>query len=388
MWDAVIVGAGPAGAMTAYHLAAKGYAVLLLDRQQFPREKVCGDALIPDAISCLQRAGIYDDIQTAAHPVSLLRIYSPSRHLVDIPGTFLTIKRFFLDRMLVEAAVSKGATMAQGQVDGLSMPSNDEITVTCDKDTDPIRARVAILATGADVSLSLKLGMIEQPRASAISLRCYVRTALKLDRIVVSFDRSIIPGYAWIFPMGGDEYNVGCGIFSRFKSGEKTNLRTMFSKFLYDFPLAKELMAKGEIVSPIKGARMRCGLAGTQPVKDRRILAVGETIGTTFPFTGEGIGKAMETGVIAASRIHEAFTRGDISLLNGFPEYLEQTLRPRYLGYKVAEEWLSADWLCDFLIRRAQKSAYLRNAAAGIISETVDPRNIFSIRGLIKSLVN
>jgi len=94
---------------------------------------------------------------------------------------------------------------------------------------------------------------------------------------------------------------------------------------------------------------------------------------------------AGPAGGIAAVVIHEALESGDFGRLRLFDIRLEQELKPRYVGYQIAQKWLSKVWLNDFVARRARKSKFLRDALSGISTETVDPRTIFSLRGIIKS---
>ena len=386
LWEVMIVGAGPAGSMAALHLASRGHRVLLIDKQRFPRDKICGDGLIPDAIRCLQRAGLYEKVSEVGWKTKEIVAFSPSRIRFEVPGDFLTVKRLILDEIIAREAVSKGATFCQGTVQAISRDPDGMIRASFSESSQQVRARIGIIATGADISLLKNLGMVSHLRASAVALRCYVRSSFNLNQLVISFDRSVIPGYAWIFPVGGEEYNVGCGM--AYRDGVKTrgNLKEIFHNFVTEFPLVRELMKWGEILTPLQGALLRCGLKGSYPFKGKNILAIGETIGATFPFTGEGIGKAMETGELAASIVHKSLVEGNFQYLHEFPRLLEEELRPRYLGYQIAENWLSKAWLNDLIARRARKSRFLQNAFAGIITETVDPRTIFSVWGILKSL--
>ncbi|HWP47929.1 MAG TPA: geranylgeranyl reductase family protein [Candidatus Limnocylindrales bacterium] len=385
LWDVLVIGAGPAGSMAAIHLASQGHRTLLLDKYRFPRDKTCGDGLIPDAIRCLQRAGIYEKVCQAGRQTKMATVFSPSRIDLEVSGEFLTIKRQILDEILAREAVSRGATFCQGKVKSLSLDSQGMITASFSDSPQQIRTRIAVIAMGADVSLLRQLDMVSRPKASGIAIRSYLRSSFHLDRMIVSFDRAIIPGYAWIFPLANNEYNMGCCLLYRGTSTDQINLKEMFYKFTAEFPLAQALLSQGEMITPLQGAMLRCGLTGSQPLKGEKILAIGESIGATFPCTGEGIGKAMETGELAALVIHKALAKRKSEYLQEFPRLLEEKLKPRYLGYQIAENWLAKAWLNDFMVQRARKSRFLREAFTGILAETIDPRMVFSISGILKS---
>ncbi len=381
-WDAVVVGAGPAGSTVARELAQAGRSVLLLDKEPFPREKVCGDALIPDALNALRRAGLYQRISEASHRVSVLSAFSPHNIRVDVPGEFLTLGRDQLDHVLLQAATERGAVFERARVTEVRADDNG-VSVGVAGHDHGIRASVAVVATGADVSLLRQAGVAHRSTASAVALRCYVRSPVTIDALVISFHRSILPGYAWIFPLGDRQYNVGCGVFYRGGRGGKVNLRDTFATFCREFPLGRQLIAEAEHVTPLTGARLRCGLDGARACHGDRILSIGETIGATFPFTGEGIGKAMETGEIAARQIDRALAEDDLAHLTEFGHMLGQELAPRYTGYLVAQQWLSHRWLNDLVASRVRRSPRLQRAIAGVLNETIDPRAIFSWRLLV-----
>jgi geranylgeranyl reductase family protein len=385
-WDVVVAGAGPAGATVASHVARAGHRVLLLDRRGFPRDKVCGDGLIADTLGALERLAALPAVRALARAVARTSIYSASRHRIEIDGEFLTLKRRDLDAIIASRAVADGAVMATATVADVQ-PDPTGVTVRlAGAQPAALRARYAVLATGADILPGRRAGLSTSSSPSAVAVRCYVRSSARVDRLVISYDRAIIPGYAWIFPLRDDEYNVGCGLFYRHGVRGDVNLRTMFERFVATFPEARELMRGAITTTPLKGAPLRCGLTGIEAPGVPRVLAIGETVGTTFPFTGEGIGKAMETGELAAETLQDALDADDPRRLEGFSATVKQVLGPKYRGYRAAERWLSRPWVTDLLARRARRSHFLRDALGGILNETIDPKTVFSISGLARSL--
>lgn len=380
LWDVAIVGGGPSGAIAALHLARSGQRVVVLERALYPREKVCGDALIPDAIRALDRAGLLGAVESRAAETSTLQVFSPSMIGMTLSMRALTIKRIELDAILAEAAVEAGAVVAQGQVERVDAGKVAQLVIRGLQ--EPLTAKVAIIATGAETRLLSPLGMLSRAEPSVIAVRRYIRSNAKLEHLVFSFDRTIAPGYAWLFPLRDGEFNVGCGMAYRH---HRINLSETLDRFLYKFEPLREVAENITHVTPLRGAVLRCGLTGAVALRPPNVLAIGESLGATFPLTGEGIGKAMDTGELAACIVLRSLAAGDLSILASFPSALD-SLRARYRGYEIAERWVATPWLADLVIRLGRRSSYAASCAAAVLNETADPREVFSISALLKML--
>jgi geranylgeranyl reductase family protein len=384
-WDVVIIGAGPAGAIAAAHLANDGHQVLLLDKDHFPRKKICGDGLLADAMKCIDAISLGDRVRRHGHVMHQVNIYSPAGIEIQLGGLFITIKRYQLDAMIAQRAVDAGAVFARGKVKRIIEEPDDTMSLTADGISSKINARITIVATGANLTILKKMGRFSVPKPTAVAIRCYVRSSAGPDNLVVSCNKGIVPGYGWIFPLGNSEYNIGFGALIEHLLRDHMNIRKMFRNFVDHFPVARKLMQHGSITQPLRGAVIRSDFNGAFPFTRGPIIMVGEAIGTTLPVTFEGIGKAMESGELAAEFVSKALNSGDLNTLKEYGQHLSNRLKPRYRAYRITQHWISKDWMLDFIFRRARKSDYFIEGLAGIVSETHSPREVFSLAGIVKS---
>src|SRR5438445_8215198 len=109
--DVLVVGAGPAGSAAAATLARAGADVVLVDAQAFPRDKICGDGLIPDAHHAMRKLGVLDEVMRLAQRVGHVACIGPRGGRIDVPGTLAVLPRRTLDDVLCRAAVATGARM-------------------------------------------------------------------------------------------------------------------------------------------------------------------------------------------------------------------------------------------------------------------------------------
>jgi geranylgeranyl reductase family protein len=404
--EVLVVGAGPAGSACAQALARAGVDVVLVDQHDFPRDKVCGDGLIPDAHQALRRLGVYDEVMAAAQPATHVGCIGPRGGRVDVPGSVAVLPRKQLDHILVRAAVRAGAKLftpvrfeapiVEGNTpDALHPELSGRVVgarLSAGGSTHELRAKWLVLASGAPPQATIAAGLNQRRTPTGVALRGYVKNPSMVGRITaleIIWHKRLRQGYGWIFPCPDQSFNIGVGLsdsFSLVGSGrlkmQDVNLRDVFDAFCEVYAPARELMATGTLQGALKGAPLRCSLDGAWYSRAGAI-ATGEAIGSTYAFSGEGIGKAMETGLLAAEAIAGG-TQADDAMVRGTYEASIRALQPRFELYRKASRVNAHPWLADLVIWRARKSERILRRMSGVLEETSNPGNLVSARGIAK----
>jgi menaquinone-9 beta-reductase len=392
--DALVIGAGPAGSAAARILARGRARVVLADRHEFPRDKVCGDALIPDALQALGELGVRDDVLGAARRLDRLRVYAPDDSFLALEGGCACIPRVALDDRLRRAAVSAGAEFrprlrAVSPVEEGGVVRGAEFVDVKTSVRSTILAPVTVLATGAASDVLDRFGMCTRSKPSATAARLYVRVDRELsstfDHLCIAYSSSICPGYGWIFPGPDDVFNVGAGYFYDTPPRE-TNVRTLLSTFLRRFPPAVAVMRRGTVLGPLRGAPLRTAMEGAIMARPGLYVA-GEGAGLTYSFSGEGIGKALQSGILAA-RIALDHGQADEDLRAAAAEYARTLVAQfggRFHAYKRMQRWLAYPAFANFLARRANRGTFVRAQLQALFDDTGDPGELLSVAGLIRA---
>lgn len=394
--DVLVVGAGPAGSACAQALARAGLAVVLADQHLFPRDKVCGDGLIPDAHAALKRLGVHDEVAALAQHVPHVRCIGPRGRHVDVPGTLSVLPRRTLDHVLLRAAERAGARFAAPLRFEAPLLDGERVVGARFKGDDgahEISARWVVLATGAVPQALIAAGLCERHTPSGVALRGYYRhegLQTQIRQLQVVWHPRLRGGYGWIFPAPGGLFNIGTGLTGSHRTEREggrnkgqmrdMNLRRMLDAFAEVYAPAAELLRHGTPVGEIKGAPLRCSLHGARWSRPG-LLVTGEAAGSTYAFTGEGIGKAMETGLLAAEALLAGAAQPEAAVRARYEAAL-QALAPKFELYELGARVNDHPWLADLVIWRARQSPGILRRMSGLLEETVSPGHLFSWRGI------
>jgi menaquinone-9 beta-reductase len=333
----------------------------------------------------------------AARPATHVGCIAPRGGRIDVPGALAVLPRRLLDDIVCRAAAVAGARMhapvrfvapleAGGAVCGAWLQQGEV--------KREVRARWVILATGAVPQALLAAGMCKRQTPSGVALRGYIKNDAmvgRIDKLEIVWHRALASGYGWIFPCRDGVFNIGVGILDSHdqpRDGKLTqralNLRQVFEDFTRIHAPARELMQGGTPLGPMKGAPLRCTLEGARYTRPG-LLVTGEAAGSTYSFTGEGIGKALETGMHAAEALLAGRARGhtDAQVRADYETRL-LALKPRFALYARANLVNRHPWIADLLVWRARRSEGIVRRMSSVLSETGNPGQLVTAKGLLR----
>lgn len=339
-YDVCIVGAGPAGSVTAYFAARAGLRVLLVEKKKFPRQKICGDAVCTQAQDIMEqmesatgKGSVLDEIlrEGKGHAAVNGGLVSPSgySYIGSSVGeensgklarsAVIAIKRIVLDEKLARSAAHAGAHLVEEMsVEDARFDAEGSLWeirgehASGSSGTTSFYARVLVCADGAPSRLAMRLGIVKEAPQGTCS-RAYVKAGTHnyaADGTVI-YNRSLLPGYMAIFREVNDELNYCCYIIPGNPQVRNDDLsRLHHSLMKEDFYLSRALGPKADL-EPMKAGSLRLG-GITRSYADH-LLVVGDAAGFIDPLTGEGIHHGMDSGVMAAEVLVQAFKHSDFS---------------------------------------------------------------------------
>ena len=306
-YDLIVVGAGPAGSACAITAARAGSKVLLLEKDRFPRHKVCGEFVSPESLRLLdwllQRASFRDKPE-----ITSSRVFSGGKIItLPISPCARSIPRYDLDLALLEAAQDSGVRAAEG----MNVREVDHQAAFRVKTTGAsFAARAVVNATGRWSQLTQ-----HPPQGEKwIGVKAHFRE----DNPPRSVDLYFFDGgYCGVQPVGRNAVNA-CAMV---RSDAARSLDEVF-------PRQSDLYRRSRDWKPLFPAITTSPLYFRRPqTESRGMLLAGDSASFIDPFAGDGISLAMHSGTLAAQSL-QPFLSGKTSLAHAHDEY-----RKSYMKY-------------------------------------------------------
>ncbi len=364
-----IIGSGPAGAMAALRLAKDNIPFVIVDKDAFPREKICGDALSGKVPHIIRRLSpdLLERFESTCKPMHSfgIQFIAPGDHVFDVP--FIenydpekhpvpgyTVRRELLDSFMVDEVkkVAGDRLMTQCKVKSVKRNNDGFLLETASGD---IQSKMLIDASGATSSFEYPY---EKPAASvkktALAVRTYYKGVKGLHAknfIELYFLEDVLPGYFWIFPLPDGLVNVGVGIRKDVVLKKKVNLTAVMNEIIQKHALVapkfKEAVALG------KPAAYKLPLGNPDfRISGEGYMLTGDAAHLVDPLTGEGVGNALYSGFIAAEQAIECLRldRLDDPFMKAYDNRIKRVLGKemsisgnfqKLLKYKRMVKWIA-----------------------------------------------
>jgi len=382
----IIVGAGPAGAAASIFLSKAEIPHVILDKEKFPRDKVCGDACGGKTAFVLRKADphwLQEIFQsnTQYMPTHGALFFSSDGKSLSIPfsrknvlpgqAAGFTTPRFTFDHFLFEKLATAYSTIRQnisirtiertseGLVRAHFVEENHDIEVT------------APLIIGADGDKSrvrkVFLNHDTSSKAYCVALRAYYNGVTDMhseNYIELHLLPEVVPGYFWIFPLPNGLANVGIGMLSEQIRKKKLNLREVMLGAIHDNPHLRHRFMNATLVDKIQGWGLPMGLKRDR-VSGNNFMLTGDAANLVDPFTGEGIGNALYSGMLAADAGRDALNHNKFDadfLAKKYDDKLFGKIGTELKTSALLQRLCHYPWLLKFVVNKAHKSPTLNHA--------------------------
>lgn len=388
--QAIVVGAGPAGAATALLLAERGIDVVVLDRARFPRPKICGEYLSPEALRILDRLGVLKAVEAAgALPVTGMRVTAPDGTVVagrygpvgpwrPYQGHGLAVPRLTLDAVLAERLRALPVDFREenrvtdvlregGQVVGVETVDRAGRRTT-------LRAPLVIAADGRTSVVAERLGCRRAHRLRRLALVTYV-TGLEAMRDVgeVFVDP---PDYAILNALGPDHANLSLVVPLADARRWAGRLETFFTARVKQL---RHLSARLAGASRVGAVRAMGPLAyRVVPPRLGGVLLVGDAAGFYDPFTGEGMFTALRSAELLAETAAPALERGDTraGALEGYERARREAFAAKARVSRAIQLLVRHRWLANAFARFLARRPATLDLLLGVVGDFVPPREL------------
>ncbi len=377
-FNTLIIGAGPSGCAAALKLATLGIASVLVDKEIFPRDKICGDALsgkTVDAIKKINKEWVaelaemstaiasYGVVFSAPNGAKLRLSFSANySHTTPAPG--FVAKRIDFDNWLVEKVRKEPLITFLENTELRKFSFYNESWTATTTSGQKLKTDFIIAADGAYSTFAKDIaGLQTEDAHNAFGIRAYYKGVQNMDTqnfIELHFVDELVPGYFWIFPLPNGEANVGAGIRADHQKSKKINLKHSIESIIKNHPDFKDRFKDATLVSPIKLFGLPLG-SKKRTLYGERFLLTGDAAMLIDPFTGEGIGNGMISGIVAAQTVANFIENKSIEVLTTYQATIERQLGAELRLSSRLQQLANYPRLFNFVVKTAANNSALQD---------------------------
>jgi len=385
-YDIIIVGAGPAGTSAALYASRLGLKTIVLDKNSFPRDKICGDALSGKSVKYMRELDILDDVPNlTGSTIRRITFGSPSHKQFDIhlsnPQNTGNIKegyvipREIFDNFLFEKAKNITEIRENFNVTDLLYENDKIIGVkgTQNKEKNEIYAPIILGCDGAKSTIARKLGFhTEDQDNTAIAIRCYYEGVKGLtDQIELHFVDEVLPGYFWLFPAGENVANIGIGLSKKQAKKDERKLTQILDDVTKSGYFKDRFSDAKQLENP-KGWSLPLGRI-ERPSHGDGFMFLGDAAGLVDPFTGEGIGNAMASAKFAVEVAQKALKENDFSkkMFSTYHKLVWDELGSELRTSTKLQNLSNYRMLLNIIINKASRNKEIQDVISGMLTKEI-----------------
>jgi geranylgeranyl reductase family protein len=381
--NVLIAGAGPAGTSLSMFLSANKIPHLIIDKAIFPRDKVCGDALSGKVVDVLKKldknftAEINSDQESFTGSYGV-KFAAPNGKFIDIPfkkdlsalpnAPGFISKRMHFDHYLFKKIDRKYATVMENcTIKELERKNSGvECTLVVNDEPKKVFTRIVVGAEGDRSVVAKKFSLVhKEDEHYCAGLRAYYKGVTNFHEknfIELHFLKELLPGYLWIFPLPNGEANVGVGMLSSEVSKRKINLKKVMLEAIANNATIKNRFSNAVLDGEIRGWGLPLG-SKKRKISGDNFLLLGDAASLIDPFTGEGIGNAMVSGMIAAEHVAAAIeaNKFDQKFFNAYDEDVYKSLWGELKLSHALQKLSKYSWLFNYVVSKAERNETLRD---------------------------
>lgn len=381
--DIIIIGAGPAGCATSLFLSKAGIPHTIIEKASFPRDKVCGDALSGKVVYVLKQLNPEYLDRLSQKPEAFLpswgvKFVAPNGKSIDIPfksdiskethAPGFISKRINFDAEVFSWLDPKYADIRlETSLDSIEKTAEGLVLNLENKQGNyQIKHPKLVIGAEGDRSIVAKnlSDITKENDHYCAGIRAYYTGVEGLHQqnfIELHFLEEMLPGYFWIFPLPNGDANIGAGMLSSSVSKKKVNLKADMLRAIENNPNIKDRFKNAKLQGKIQGWGLPLG-SKKRVISGDNFLLTGDAASLIDPFTGEGIGNAMYSGMLAARHIENCIkeNRFDASFNQAYDQAFYDRQWDELKLSHTMQKLVKYPWLFNFVVNKAHKNKALR----------------------------